>query len=220
MGSTLEFLSRQKSHLTSKDDYPFQNSLRKNPKNFYWIVSQEDNLCSREEEQYYLDFYHGTVWCYNLNPNASIPPSALGTGGPNHHLYGKQQTPEHIEKRIAHQIGEGNHAYGKHWWNDGNNNFVLTFDCPGENWTLGGRGPREGSLAGENNPMHGMSGELSPVYGSKWFNNGVAIKKALERPGEDWVEGRGHWFNNGNEEKFSLTPPDKNWVRGRIKRTN
>ena len=217
VGSTVDFTSRQKGHLNSNKDYPFQNSLRKDPENFYWIVSEDDELDTRDEEQYYLDFYHGTVWCYNLNPEATVPPSALGKGGPGHHLYGKVWDPEVIARRTAHCAGETNPAYGKRWWNNGEGNYVLEEECPGEGWVLGGKGLKT-PMPGDKNPMYGKSGELSPVHGSKWFNNGVELKKTFEKPGEDWVEGRGHWFNNGDEEKFSLTPPDENWVRGRLKR--
>jgi hypothetical protein len=218
VGSTVDFKRRQKGHLTSTEDYPFQNSLRKDPENFYWIVSEDDGLETREEEQFYLDFYTGTAWCYNLNPKAAVPPSQLGKGGPGHHLYGKKQDPEYVARRTAHCLGETNPVYGKRWWNDGHGNYILSEECPEEGWVLGARGHEPGKFAGEFNPMYGKFGDLAPCYGMKWFNNGVEIRKALEKPGEEWVEGRGHWFNNGDEEKFSLIPPDKDWVRGRIKR--
>ena len=78
VGSAQNFASRQKTHLKSSEDYPFQNSLRKDPSNFYWIVSEDDGLDDRSEEQFYLDFYCGSMWCYNLNPNASCAPSRKG----------------------------------------------------------------------------------------------------------------------------------------------
>ena len=189
VGSTTDFTKRQKGHLNSNEDYPFQNSLRKDPENFYWIVSEDDELETRNEEQYYLDFYHGTVWCYNLNPKAEVPPSALGTGGPDHHLYGKVWDAEVIARRTAHCAGETNPAYGKRWWNDGKGNYVLEAECPGEGWTLGGRGLKA-PLAGENNPMYGKSGELSPSFGTRWFNNGTSEKKFKSNPGGDWTLGR------------------------------
>lgn len=189
MGSTVDFAKRQKGHLTSTEDYPFQNSLRKNPENFYWIASEDDGLDTREEEQYYLDFYHGTVWCYNLNPKASVPPSASGKGGPNHHLRGKIWDPEVIARRTAHCAGETNPAYGKRWWNDNNGNYVLSEECPEEGWTLGGKGLKK-PLVGEKNPMYGMSGELSPCYGTKWYNDGTVEKKFKLHPGEGWTPGR------------------------------
>ena len=189
VGSTADFIKRQKGHLNSSEDYPFQNSLRKDPKNFYWIVGDDDGLDDRSEEQYYLDFYHGNMWCYNLNPKAAVPPSALGTGGPDHHLHGKVWDPEVIARRTAHCAGETNPAYGKRWWNDGSENYVLSVECPGEGWTLGGKGLKE-PLSGERNPMYGVSGELSPCYGTRWYNDGTIEKKFKSNPGEGWTLGR------------------------------
>jgi hypothetical protein len=189
VGSTTDFAGRQRGHLKSKEDYPFQNALRKNPDNFYWIASEDDGMETREEEQYYLDFYHGSPLCYNLNPSAVVPPSALGKGGPDHHLSGKRQDPEHIARRTAHCAGETNPAYGKRWWNDGNENYLLSEKCPREGWVLGGKGLKE-PLGGEKNPMYGMSGELSPCFGTKWYNDGVVEKKFKLDPGEGWTPGR------------------------------
>lgn len=189
VGSTIDFEGRVKKHHSSRDDYPFQNSLRKDPENFYWIVSEDDGLDTREEEQYYLDFYHGTAWCYNLNPSAAVPPSALGTGGPDHHLHGKVWDPEVIARRTAHCAGETNPAYGKRWWNDGKGNYTLSAECPGQGWVLGGKGLKE-PLPGYRNPMYGMSGELSPSYGTKWYNDGMTEKKFKSDPGEGWAPGR------------------------------
>ena len=219
MGSTVDFTKRQKGHLKSTEDYPFQKSLRKDPENFYWIASEDDGLDTRDEEQYYLDFYHGTRECYNLNPKAAVPPSALGKGGPGHHLHGKKQDPEHVARRTTHCVGETNPAYGKRWWNDGQGNYALSVNCPGGRWVLGGRGHEEGKFTGENNPMFGRSKELAPCFGMKWFNNGVDLVKAFDCPGEGWVGGRGHWYNNGSDQKFSVAPPGEGWVRGRIKRS-
>ena len=108
VGSTKDFAGRQKRHLLSKEDYPFQNSLRKSPENFYWIVSEDDGLETRDEEQYYLDFYHGTMWCYNISSSASVPPPPRGRTwawsenkiglyrGENSPNYGRKHKPETI----------------------------------------------------------------------------------------------------------------------------
>lgn len=101
MGSTADFEKRQKGHLNSNENYPFQNSLRKNPENFYWVVSEDDGLTTREEEQYYLNFYHGTMWCYNHNPSASAPPSPKG------------RTWKWCDSKKRGIQGSGNHRYGK-----------------------------------------------------------------------------------------------------------
>ena len=73
VGSAVDFERRQKGHLKSKDNYPFQNALRKGPEGVYWIASEDDGLDTREEEQFYLDFYHGSEWCYNLSPYSNQP---------------------------------------------------------------------------------------------------------------------------------------------------
>lgn len=38
------------------------------------------------------------------------------------------------------------------------------------------------SLAGKNHPMYGKRGELSPMYGRKWFNNGIVQIRSFECP--------------------------------------
>lgn len=71
VGSAVDFDRRWRQHLGSTASYPFQNALRKSPDKFFVLVSEDDGLDTRDEEQYYLDFYHGSEWCYNLNPLAS-----------------------------------------------------------------------------------------------------------------------------------------------------
>lgn len=73
IGSTVNFEERKKSHLTSKDNYPFQNALRANPGAFVWEV-WSDGSENRELEQALLDMWYGKEQCYNLNPIASAPP--------------------------------------------------------------------------------------------------------------------------------------------------
>ena len=99
VGSTTDFERRCKEHHAEKGNLEFQRSLRKDPENFYWIVGDDDGLTDRSEEQYYLDFYHGTAWCYNHNPSASAPPSPKGRTW--------KQRPEKIRR------GENHPHYGK-----------------------------------------------------------------------------------------------------------
>ena len=101
VGSAVDFEQRCKQHHRGKGDLEFQRSLRKDPENFYWIVGDEDGLTDRSEEQYYLDFYHGTAWCYNHNPSASAPPSPKG------------RTWGWSESKKQSITGPGNHRYGK-----------------------------------------------------------------------------------------------------------
>jgi hypothetical protein len=101
VGSTTDFDRRCREHHDGKGDLEFQRSLRKNPENFYWIVSEDDGLETRDEEQYYLNFYHGSVWCYNHNPSASAPPSPRG----------RTWAWDPIKRKNI--CGEGNHRFGK-----------------------------------------------------------------------------------------------------------
>jgi hypothetical protein len=78
VGSTTDFSRRYSQHLKSSDNPAFHRSLQNNPNKFYWFTSVDDGMDSREEEQYYLDFYYGSTWCYNSNPNAEAPPSRKG----------------------------------------------------------------------------------------------------------------------------------------------
>jgi hypothetical protein len=48
-----------------------RNATRKRPQDFFVFISDDDGLDTREEEQFYLDFYHNTPWCYNISPNAN-----------------------------------------------------------------------------------------------------------------------------------------------------
>jgi hypothetical protein len=101
VGSTNNFERRCWEHHQGKGDLEFQRSLRKNPENFYWIASEDDGLDDRSEEQYYLDFYCGSVWCYNYNPNADAPPSPKG------------RSWSWSEEKKENHRGEGNPMFGR-----------------------------------------------------------------------------------------------------------
>ena len=77
IGSTTNFEWRKYCHLNQRKNYPFQNALRKDPDSFVWEVFSDD---SDEPilEQALLDMFYGTEQCYNLNPQASRPPSQAG----------------------------------------------------------------------------------------------------------------------------------------------
>ena len=73
VGSAVDFERRQKEHKCDKSNTHFHNTLRKDPENVYWIASEDDGTDNRDEEQFYLDFYHGSEWCYNLSSSAYHP---------------------------------------------------------------------------------------------------------------------------------------------------
>jgi group I intron endonuclease len=170
VGSTTDFETRCKSHHRSDNNPQFHRALKKNPENFYWIVSEDDELETREEEQYYLDFYHGTMWCYNLNPDAVEPPSQEGTSWWNN---GVEQM------KVPECPGEGwvKGRLGKWWNNRIENKFGLV--SPGEKW-----------VEGRVQTTQTASRQSSSGKGNVWWNNGVICTRAKECPGEGWVRGR------------------------------
>ena len=173
VGSTTNFDARCKRHHRNEGDLAFHRSLRKNPENFYWIVGEDDGLETRDEEQYYLDFYHGTMWCYNLRPSAeSGGNTCSNTTWWNN---GKE------DRRSNECPGEGwvlgrltmPETFTAIWWNDGLNS-VRSATCPGEGWVRG--------------HLHGVS-KQGHQLGWGWWNNGSQQKRSLDCPGEGWVSG-------------------------------
>ena len=73
VGSTNNFKRRWRDHHNSTDNLPFQNALRTRPELFYWVCAYDDGLDTREEEQFYLDFYHGSPWCFNVSSRTNRP---------------------------------------------------------------------------------------------------------------------------------------------------
>jgi hypothetical protein len=84
VGSSIQPEVRIKQHLNSKEEIPFYRSLRRGPNNFYWVVGMDDELGEndRSDEQFYLDFYHGSIWCYNINQFATRGPDRTGKKQP------------------------------------------------------------------------------------------------------------------------------------------
>ena len=170
VGSAVDFEQRCSTHHTSDMNPKFHRSLRKDPENFYWIVGNDDGLNTRNEEQYYLDFYHGTVWCYNLNPHAEQPPSQKGTSWWNN---GVEQV------KLFECPGEGwkKGRLGK-WWNNGvENKFGI--EPPSDDWLLG-RVQIERTAKRQS----------SSGTGNVWWNNGKEATRSKTSPGEGWVRGR------------------------------
>ena len=77
IGSAKDFEHRKYQHLNSKENYPFQNDLRKNPEAFVWEVYVDD-LDTNEHEVRLLKEFFFNVKCYNLNPSAERPPNPAG----------------------------------------------------------------------------------------------------------------------------------------------
>jgi len=194
IGSTLSFERRWTEHLRSDDNYPFQNALRKNPEQFFVLVSEDDGLDTREEEQYYLDFYHGSESCYNLSSNATAPFQGL-------------KHTEETKKKMS-RPGEENANFGNRWkweWSDAQRQAVEQRPKGEEHhWSKDNR-----DMKGENNTFYGRShteeskernrqahlGENSSVYGTLWWvNEKGEHKRQVNSPGTEWIPGR-KWRN-------------------------
>ncbi len=116
IGSTFNFKKRQKEHLSSRDPYPFQRALRKNPEDFVWEWS-EDDLEEPVFEQALLDLFFGTKFCYNLSSDATAPmrgqthkPETKAKIGAKHK--GKKYGPE-TRAKIAKAMKGNTNMLGK-----------------------------------------------------------------------------------------------------------
>lgn len=168
IGSSTNFEERKKAHLRSKESYPFQNALRKNPDLFEWEVWSDD---SDEPilEQALLDMWFGKEYCYNLNPSAKHPP----------------RNPESVRKggetagRIARERGQIQQL-GKI---NGQGRKNVESGFLREIATLGGLSiPRE------------QLSEMGKVGGSvvgkmPYWTDGKKNKRSYECPGEGWRRG-------------------------------
>jgi hypothetical protein len=94
IGSTTNFTRRKTEHLKCKENYPFQNALRKNPEAFEWECWTDD--CEDPVlEQALLDMWFGKECCYNVNPFADrLDPESQRRGG-------LTQGKKNVEDRIG-----------------------------------------------------------------------------------------------------------------------
>jgi hypothetical protein len=180
VGSTVDFEARCEKHHRNKGDLAFHRSLRKDPANFYWIVGDDDGLTDRSEEQYYLDFYHGTAWCYNLRPSAeSGGDTCSNTSWWNNGTKNCRSVERPGDEWVPGKLGKT----AGYWWNNGTIT-VRSHECPGEGWVRGTLHRRETYPVGEDHPTFGRK------YGPTFvWNNGARETRSLDCPGEGWVKG-------------------------------
>jgi group I intron endonuclease len=195
IGSTTNFEKRKKAHLRSKESYPFQNALRKNPEAFEWEVWSDD---SSEPilEQALLDAWFGCEQCYNLNPFADRGPDRTGQKQPPESvrlqaekMRGRKR-PEHSEWMRKNSPSRSPEVRTK--ISQSNKGKVRTqairdriaAKLRGTSW--GGHTQEHRDRMSE---IH--SGENNPAYGRKWWVNklGERLYQA-ESPGPEWQNGR------------------------------
>lgn len=179
IGSTLNFDRRKQEHLESKNNYPFQNSLRKNPDIFEWEI-YVDEWDEPILEQALLDVWWGKSQCYNINQYASRPPDPTGREV-------KNETREKISKKLkGRKIGEKQ----KRAVSRSNKNRHITKETLIK---------KSKAVSGEKNPFYGKthSEETIQKYkedrkGMKWWHNPELNKTCMSKqfPGDGWFPGR------------------------------
>lgn len=179
IGSTFNFERRKREHLESKNNYPFQNSLRKNPDKFEW-ETYIDEYDEPILEQSLLDMWWGKSQCYNINQYASRPPDPTGRKV-------KEETKQKISKKLkGRQINKKQRdAVSK-----SNKTRKLSGDTLEK---------KSKAVSGEKNPFYGKKHSLETIEkfkekrkGLKWWYNPLLDKSCMskEPPGIDWVLGR------------------------------
>lgn len=132
--------------------------------------------------------------------------------------------------------GKNKNKIKKFWWNDGTNN-LKSVEQPGENFVKGflksiqdkrcyNNGTECKLFYDGKEPEDWVYGKLE---GNKWWTNGIININSVEKPDEDFYEGKINyrttektindgeiWWNNGSINVRNVICPGKNFIRGRI----
>ena len=154
IGSSKNFEQRKSQHLKSKENYPFQTELRKNPEAFVWEVYVDD-LDTNEHEVRLLREFYFDARCYNLNSCAERPPSAKGKTWWKNELIQKQKLC--FEKPEGEGWGEGRLQKTIKKYSEAKSGETRT-----EEWKKAHSERMSGKNVGENNPNYGRTGALHP----------------------------------------------------------
>lgn len=202
IGSTTNFEQRKKDHLKSKENYPFQNALRKNPEGFEWEVWSDD---SDEPilEQALLDMWFGKECCYNLNPSSVRPPTRKG----------KKDSEETRRKKSEAKAGK------KPWVNEVTGEVRRTDTCPGEGWKVGVNEKTKERLSklnsGERHPQFGKKRSEESLRKASKSLSGKTLTPDHKKKLSEKKQGVKHWVNAEGERKFQQDPPGPEWQNGR-----
>ena len=178
IGKTLHPKQRWKDHRYGKYKNDWHKDYKNNPDKYEYSVIEydvpEDKL--NEREIFWISFFDSYNNGYNLTPG--------GDGMPK----GYKHTDEWKHNQSIKMSGKNNPFYGKHHSEETKQKISIKNSNP----PLERRkkiSDHHADVSGKNNPMYGKRGELSPMYGRKWFNNGEISKFCFECP-EGFTEGR------------------------------
>jgi group I intron endonuclease len=179
IGSTFNFERRKQEHLGSKNNYPFQNSLRKNPDNFKWETYTDE--CNEPIlEQALLDMWWGKSQCYNINKYSSRPPDPTGREV-------KEETREKISKKLK---GRKIREKQKRAVSQSNKDRHISEETLIK---------KSKAVSGKKNPFYGKTHSEQTIQkfkedrkGTKWWYNPELDKTCMSKqfPGDGWVLGR------------------------------
>ena len=167
IGQTLHPERRWNAHRYGKYKNGWHKDYQNNPDKYEYSVIEydvpEDKL--DEREIFWIKFFDSYNNGYNLTEGGN------STRGYKH----TEEYKLHLSKLHS---GSGNPFYNNH-------------SLAGKNHPMYGKKLSEehrkkiseaSNHQGENNPMYGKRGELSPMYGRKWYNNGIVQVMSFECP--------------------------------------
>jgi len=179
IGSTFNFERRKQEHLESKNNYPFQNSLRKNPDKFEW-ETYIDEYDEPILEQSLLDVWWGKSQCYNINQYASRPPDPTGRILSK---VSKDKISKKLKGRVINEKTRKAVSYSNKTRHLNEETLKIKSDA----------------ILGEKNPFYGKKHSEETIRnlsekrkGLKWWYNEKTKKTCMskELPGEGWRRGR------------------------------
>jgi hypothetical protein len=197
------FEERKKGHHSSKEPYPFQRALKKNPEAFEWEFV-EDECDDPILEQALLDMWFGREQCYNLNKYADRPMP--------------------LSYDVAKKVAEDNYALGRGWHNP----EYTQSEKYVEDRVRGGIKAKKKQMEAGVGIYSEKHREKLKIMAQETANRMVQeklgmfdpkIRARINKEHSGKMKGR-RWANNGVEEK--LIKPDEaipeGWVLGRLKK--
>ena len=187
VGSTDNFERRKKQHLNSKENYPFQNSLRKNPDAFEWETWCDDSD-ERILEQALLDEWFGKEQCYNLCASVVSPMR-----GRNHREDSKEKIRKAKEGKKVNLSEDGRKRKSDKMLGSGNPNFGMPGRFLGcvhtEETKRKMRQPCEKKRKPKSED-HKQKIKESRTGKFWWVNSEDLLKSSKNCPGDGWQRGK------------------------------